>query len=71
MEDAPNREDERPKGRVLSLDDWPNMVEFWYSVRNNLFHGGKEPNIERDVFLVEHAHFTLRQLMDREVAYFR
>lgn len=67
-EDAPNREDERPKGRVLSLDDWPNMVEFWYSVRNNLFHGGKDPNIERDVFLVEHAYITLRQLMNDEIA---
>lgn len=67
VDDAPNREDDPPKGRVLSLSDWPNMVEFWYGVRNNLFHGGKEPNIARDVFLVEHAYVTLRQLMNIEI----
>jgi len=66
--DTPNREDDRPKGRVLLLDDWTNMVEYWYSVRNNLFHGGKNPNIERDSFLVERAYITLRQLMDSEIA---
>lgn len=60
----PNTGDEQPKGRVLTLDDWCNMVEFWYSVRNNLFHGGKNPNTKRDAFLVEHAFLTLRPLMD-------
>lgn len=63
----PNSEDDQPKGRVLSLNDWNNMVEFWYSVRNNLFHGGKNPNIKRDAFLVEHAFLTLRYLMDIEL----
>ena len=67
VDNVPNRDDGSPKGRVLSLDDWPNMVEFWYGVRNNLFHGGKEPNIARDVFLVEHAYVTLRQLMNIEI----
>lgn len=56
-----------PKGRVLSLDDWGNMIEFWYGVRNNLFHGGKNPNTGRDAFLVEHAFQTLRPLMDIEI----
>lgn len=55
------------KGVVYSLMDWGNMVEFWYSVRNNLFHGGKEPSIARDQFLVEHAFKTLYQFMRRRV----
>ena len=63
----PNGEDYQPKGRVLSLEDWCNMVEFWYSVRNNLFHGGKNPNIKRDAFLVENAFLTLRPFMDLEL----
>ena len=64
----PNEEDKLPKGRVLSLNDWENMVEFWYGVRNNLFHGGKNPRIGRDVFLVEHAFRTLRHLMENEIS---
>lgn len=63
----PNTDDDRPKGRVLSLEDWQNMVEFWYSVRNNLFHGGKNPNIQRDIFLVEHAFKSLRPLVTKEI----
>jgi hypothetical protein len=55
-------------GVIQSLDDWPNMVEFWYGVRNNLFHGGKNPNLQRDIFLVQHAYFTLRSLMEAEIA---
>lgn len=62
--DQPNKGDNFPEGRVLSLEDWPNMVEYWYSVRNNLFHGGKDPNIGRDTFLVEHAFMTLRPLVN-------
>lgn len=65
--DSPIDADEQPKGRVLSLEDWQNMVEFWYSVRNNLFHGGKNPNIKRDMFLVEHAYITLSPLMEGEI----
>jgi hypothetical protein len=66
-EDTPNKESNKPSGRVLSLDDWANMIEFWYGVRNNLFHGGKEPNIKRNVFLVESAFITLRHFMNFEL----
>ena len=61
-----NTDDNASNGKVLSLDDWGNMVEFWYGVRNNLFHGGKNPSIGRDVFLVAHAFRTLRPLMESE-----
>jgi hypothetical protein len=55
------------KGVVISLSDWGNMVEFWYGVRNNLFHGGKDPNIQRDCFLVERAYRTLAAFMENEI----
>lgn len=64
---APEKDDTFPKGRVRSLSDWENMVEFWYGVRNNLFHGGKSPTIKRDCFLVEHAYLTLAPFMEREI----
>lgn len=56
-----------PKGLIRSPEDWGNMVEFWYGVRNNLFHGGKDPNIQRDRFLVEHAYRTLTIFMENEI----
>lgn len=52
------------KGVIHDLDDWGNMVEFWYSVRNNLFHGAKDPENTRDSFLVEKAYETLGPLVD-------
>lgn len=61
-----NQIDAAPKGVIRSADDWENMVELWYSVRNNLFHGGKDPNIRRDCFLVEHAYETSRAFMELE-----
>ena len=51
-------------GVVHSLDDWENMIEFWYIVRNNLFHGAKNIVEERDQFLVQYGYLTLRELME-------
>lgn len=65
-----NMEQTSIRGVIHSLRDWGNMVEFWYSVRNNLFHGGKEPNILRDQFLVEHAFRTLYPFMANRIAEF-
>ena len=36
-----DEEKAKEKGILHSLEDWTNMVEFWYSIRNNLFHGAK------------------------------
>jgi hypothetical protein len=55
---------EKKKGIVRSLKDWGNMVEFWYAIRNNLFHAGKDPSVLRDQFLVEHAFKTLNVFME-------
>ena len=63
----PSADEKSPNGLIRSVDDWENLVEFWYSVRNNLFHGGKNPNVKRDCFLVEHAYKTLKAFMDVEL----
>jgi len=47
------------KGVILNEDDFVNVVEFWYQVRNNLFHAGKNPNNKRDEKLVTFAYSTL------------
>ena len=54
----------RLKGVIHSLEDWENMVEFWYSIRNNLFHGAKNPENERDQFAVKYGYLTLKELME-------
>ncbi len=58
-----NSNNSQEMGIVFNLDDWPNMIEFWYAVRNNLFHGGKNPNIARDLFCVEKSFRTMRELV--------
>lgn len=54
----------KPSGVLHSFEDWENMVEFWYSIRNNLFHGYKNPSCDRDQFLVEYGYKTLQPLME-------
>jgi hypothetical protein len=58
-----DEEKKRVCGILHSLDDWQNMVEFWYSIRNNLFHGGKDPEAVRDKLIVKNGYLTLRELM--------
>lgn len=57
-------EKQKLKGVIHSLDDWGNMVEFWYSIRNNLFHGAKDPENQRDQFAVEYGYRTLKELVE-------
>jgi hypothetical protein len=40
------------------------MIEFWRTVRDNLFHGSKDPESERDQLIVEHGYKTLRPLVE-------
>jgi hypothetical protein len=63
LKDKTSEEKRKPSGVLHSLDDWENMIEFWYSIRNNLFHGGKDPAVERDQLVVEFGYKTLRVLM--------
>lgn len=48
------------KWTIQGINDWVNMVEFWYAIRNNLFHGGKDPQDGRDEFLVTQWYITLK-----------
>lgn len=50
-------------GVLSGVEDWKNLVEFWYRVRNNLFHGHKAPEFERDRVLVSYACSTLIPFM--------
>lgn len=52
------------QGKIRSLEDWRNMVEFWHSIRNNLFHGAKDPHDKRDQLLISGGFQTLRPLME-------
>jgi len=61
----------KANGVIHSLKDWGNMVEFWYSVRNNLFHGAKDPEHKRDQFAVEYGYKTLRELVELFLSYRR
>ena len=56
--------DDSMKGIIFSEEDWPNMIEFWSAVRNNLFHGSKDSGRRRDQLLVEHGYKTLYPLVE-------
>ena len=60
-------DDIKKKGIIRSENDWINLVEFWYGVRNNLFHGGKDPSVKRDQMLVEYAFKTLNPFVQLEI----
>lgn len=62
-QDQTQEETNKIKGVIYGLEDWENMIEFLYSIRNNLFHGGKNPDDRRDQLLVEHGYKTLRPLV--------
>ncbi len=55
---------QKERGVIHSLVDWGSMVEFWHSIRNNLFHGTKDPQSERDQFAVKYGYRTLKELME-------
>jgi len=72
LNNQPIRNDTRPNdnnwtgtdGVLRNEEDWENLVEYWYRVRNNLFHGHKAPEFERDRDLVKYAYRTLTPLME-------
>lgn len=57
-------EKNKENGVIHSLSDWENMIEFWYIIRNNLFHGEKDSARKRDKFGVEYGYLTLRPLVE-------
>ncbi len=57
-------EKNKTKGVIHDMDDWENMVEFWYTIRNNLFHGAKDPENQRDQIIVKNGYIALRELVE-------
>ena len=64
LEQQTQEEKTKLKGVIHSLNDWENIVEFLHSIRNNLFHGAKNPENERDQFAVKYGYRTLNELME-------
>ena len=60
--DPPNNVSQND-GKIRSIRDFINIIEFIYRARNNLFHGKKGPNYERDSTIVEYGYKLLKPLM--------
>ncbi len=52
-------------GMISDVNNLGEIIEFWYYVRNNLFHATKDPNDERDERLVTYAYQTLSVFMEK------
>lgn len=64
LNQQPEADRNKIRGIIYSTEDWENMIQFWYAIRNNLFHGGKNPNDARDQLLVKNGYITLSILME-------
>lgn len=51
-------------GKIQSVEDFKNMVEFIYRARNNLFHGKKGYEIDRDILIMEYGVDLICPLVD-------
>jgi len=54
----------KEKITIKDSNDWNNIVEALYWIRNNLFHGHKLPNNKRDQKLVEIGYNLLSGFND-------
>lgn len=64
----------RNNGKIEELsikdkEDWENLIEFIYTVRNNLFHGEKNPEEFRDWSMVYYAYGLLKPLVEILISY--
>ena len=50
-------------GKILNVNDYRNIIEFVYRARNNLFHGKKGSDIERDIIIVRYGFLILNPLV--------
>jgi hypothetical protein len=57
-------DNEKQTGVIHDFNDWENMIEFWQAIRNNLFHGTKDPEDNRDRILVKNGYKTLRPIVN-------
>ncbi len=50
-------------GIVKDSKDWPSLIEYWYRIRCNIFHGTKSPEEGRENELVRLAYESLNVFM--------
>lgn len=50
-------------GKILSIEDFKNMVEFIYRARNNLFHGKKGIDFGRDALIMKYGCSLINPLV--------
>ena len=60
---------ESPSIQIKDKEDWDNLIEFIYTVRNNLFHGEKDPESFRDSTMVYYAYSLLKPLVEILISY--
>ena len=54
-------------GQLENTKDFCGIVEFIIRARNNLFHGDKGPNEERDKFIVKWGNIFIEPIVDKMV----
>ncbi len=54
---------------IKNENDWENLIEFIYVVRNNIFHGEKNPEEFRDLNMVWYAYYLLQPLVTIMISY--
>ena len=54
---------------IKDKEDWENLIHFIYTVRNNLFHGEKNPEEFRDLNMVYYAYELLKPLVEILISY--
>lgn len=57
--------DQKWDGRIKSSDDIDGIVEFIIRARNNLFHGDKGPDEDRDTFIVKYGNKLLGPILNK------
>lgn len=55
--------DQRWDGKLKSSEDIDGVVEFIIRARNNLFHGDKGPDEDRDIFIVKYGNKLLGPIL--------
>ena len=56
--------DHRWSGSLASVEDFDGIIEFLIRGRNNLFHGDKGIDVERDQFIVRAGNRVLQPLVE-------
>ncbi len=55
--------DNRWSGKLNSTSDFESIIEFIIRARNNLFHGDKGPDEERDLFIVSWGNILIEPIV--------